>query len=50
LVATAASEVCPVAAKLFIIDRLEELARLHELDQAKEAAMMLEERVPIENW
>jgi hypothetical protein len=50
LVATAGSEVCPIAAKLFIIDRLKELARLHELDQAKEAATMLEEGVPIESW
>lgn len=50
LAATAGSEVCPLDAKLYIIGRLKELARLHDFPQAKEAATMLEEGVDLEDW
>ncbi|KIX99689.1 uncharacterized protein Z520_04324 [Fonsecaea multimorphosa CBS 102226] len=50
LATAAESEVCPTAAKLYIIDRLKELAYMHELDQAREAAMMLEEGIPLRDW
>lgn len=46
----AGSEVCPPPARLYIIDRLKELAVKANLDQAMQAANMLEERVPLEDW
>ncbi|KAF5636096.1 hypothetical protein F52700_5410 [Fusarium sp. NRRL 52700] len=46
----AGSKVCPPPARLYIIDRLKELAVKANLDQAMQAANMLEERVPLENW
>lgn len=50
LAMAAESEVCPVAARLYIIDRLKALAYMHELDQAREAAKMLEEGVLLVDW
>jgi hypothetical protein len=44
------SELCPKPAKEFIINRLNALGERHDLDQANEAAMMLEECGPIESW
>jgi hypothetical protein len=44
------SELCPMSAKRFVIDRLKALAERHELLQAMEAATMLEEGVSIEDW
>ncbi|KAF4960155.1 hypothetical protein FGADI_1174 [Fusarium gaditjirri] len=46
----AGSVVCPPPARLYIIDRLKELAVKANLDQAMQAANMLEERVPLEDW
>ncbi|KAM0554860.1 hypothetical protein ACHAPJ_006595 [Fusarium lateritium] len=50
LVTAASSEVCPPAARLYIIDRLKALAKKFSLNQALHAARMLEERVPLEDW
>ncbi|KAF2096264.1 hypothetical protein NA57DRAFT_59321 [Rhizodiscina lignyota] len=44
------SELCPVPAKMFIINRPKAVGERHELEHAKEAAMMLEEGVSIEDW
>jgi hypothetical protein len=44
------SELCPMSAKNFVINRLKALAERHELLQAMEAATMLEEGVSIEDW
>ncbi|KLO97095.1 uncharacterized protein LW93_3068 [Fusarium fujikuroi] len=46
----AGSDVCPPPARLYIIDRLKDLAVKANLDQAMQAANMLEERVPLEDW
>ncbi|KAF9774434.1 hypothetical protein IL306_007559 [Fusarium sp. DS 682] len=50
LATAAGSEVCPPPARLYIIDRLKEIAVKANLDQAMHAAKMLEERVPLEDW
>ncbi|KAF5249258.1 hypothetical protein FANTH_5339 [Fusarium anthophilum] len=50
LTIAAGSEVCPPPARLYIIDRLKEVAVKANLDQAMQAANMLEDRVPLEDW
>jgi hypothetical protein len=50
LASIGASELCPMPAKEFVINRLRALGERHGLDQANEAATMLEEGGPIEDW
>lgn len=50
LASIGASELCPTPAKEFVINRLRALGERHYLDQANEAATMLEEGGPIEDW
>ncbi|KAM0345066.1 hypothetical protein ACHAPU_006952 [Fusarium lateritium] len=50
LVNAAASQICPPLARLYMIDRLKEIAVKFNIDQAMHAARMLEERVNLEDW
>lgn len=50
LASIGSSELCPMSAKEFVINRLKALGERHDLDQANEAATMLEEGGPIEDW
>jgi hypothetical protein len=50
LASIGSSELCPMPAKEFVINRLKALGERHDLDQANEAATMLEEGGPIEDW
>ena len=50
LASAGTSDLCPAYAKAYIIDRLRALSERHGLQQAKEAAAMLEEGVSIEDW
>ncbi|KAF4332202.1 hypothetical protein FBEOM_14005 [Fusarium beomiforme] len=50
LATVAGYDVCPLPARLYIIDRLKEIAVKANLDQAMHVAKMLEERVPLEDW
>ncbi|KAF2663482.1 hypothetical protein BT63DRAFT_484216 [Microthyrium microscopicum] len=50
LASVGTSELCPVSAKRFVIDRLKVLTEIHNVPQALEAATMLEEGVSIEDW
>ena len=49
LASIGASELCPTSAKIFVINRLKRFGE-HGLEQAKEAAAMLEEGVSMEDW
>jgi hypothetical protein len=50
LASIGASELCPVPAKEFVINRLRALGERHYLEQATEAAIMLEEGGSMEDW
>jgi len=45
-----ASDLCQMSARKFALDRLKALGELHELEQATQAATMLEEGIPTEDW